>query len=121
MIYRDFGKTGLKVSAIGVGREYVWTADRLNQSLAYRTRHRGGAGFQTDQRQPDGQIPKPVYVLQSLPALPPENRHRRGDQVGGYGAGRHDGRAGPAVFRPVRPGVEVHSLRHVHQAMPLRH
>lgn len=27
MIYRDFGNTGLKISAIGMGCEYVWTAD----------------------------------------------------------------------------------------------
>lgn len=45
MIYRDFGKTGLKVSAIGVGCEYVWTADEQTVYDLVRTAVDAGVNY----------------------------------------------------------------------------
>ena len=45
MIYRDFGKTGLKVSAIGVGCEYVWTADEKTVCDLVRTAVDAGVNY----------------------------------------------------------------------------
>ncbi len=36
MIDRDFGKAGLKVSAIGIGCEYIWSASEQHHGPEYK-------------------------------------------------------------------------------------
>lgn len=45
MISRDFGKTGLKVSAIAMGCEYVWTADEQTVYDLVRTAVDAGVNY----------------------------------------------------------------------------
>lgn len=84
-------------------------------------RHSGGKGSVRHQRQPSGQIPRPVYVPQPLPALPQRHRNRPGDKAGRPGRKGPDGRAARSIRGVRHSGRRLHPVRLLHQALPLWH